>query len=240
MSIVEEMDKTSSEVDNAKSIVQNTVDLAAAVTEVFSKIKEANHDMFDMISRQTAATEEQSQVISTVSENTKTLEKGIEQVEQVANSLDKIAFDSVNNGTDAWNLLSQLKEGLEVELLRRVVDHANWIEKVAETLEGNIDWTPTDHTNCKLGKWYYSNGLEEVSKYGEEAVRIFREMEPAHAKIHKLGIEAIEKHKQGEIEKSYQAVCDMLDSSKEIIDYLVKLYTIIANNKQKEATGGER
>jgi len=240
MSIVEEMDNTSSEVDSAKSIVQNTVDLAAAVTEVFSKIKDANHDMFDMISRQTAATEEQSQVIATVSENTRILAKGIAQVEQVAASLDKIAFDSVNNGTEAWNLLSQLKEGLEVELLRRVVDHANWMENVAKTIEGDIDWTPTDHTQCKLGKWYYGNGLEEVSKYGEEAVKIFKKMEPAHAKIHKLGIEAIQKHKEGKTEESYQLVCDMLDSSHDIINYLLELYTIISSKKQKEVMGGER
>ena len=238
-SIVEEMDNTSSEVDNAKSIVQNTVDLAANVTEIFAKIKEANHDMYDMISRQTAATEEQAQVMATVAENTKRLDEGIVQVEEIAKILDDVASEGLESGSEAWNLVSTMKQGLEIELLKRVVDHANWMENVALTIEGKMDWMPTDHTNCKLGKWYYGEGQEEIKQYGEEAERIFQKMEPAHAKIHKLGIEAIAKAKEGEGEKAYEAVSQMLENSSEIIDLLLQLYTIVSKKKQEQVGRGE-
>ncbi len=238
-SIVEEMDNTSSEVDNAKNIVQNTVDLAAAVTEIFAKIKEANHDMYDMISRQTAATEEQAQVIATVADNTKRLDEGIIQVRKIAEILDKVAFEGLENGSEAWELMSSIKEGLEVELLKRVVDHANWMENVALTIEGKMDWTPTDHTGCKLGKWYYGEGPEEIKQYGEEAERIFKEMEPAHAKIHRLGIEAIQKAKEGEGEQAYELVSEMLENSSDIINLLLQLYSIVAKKRQKQAVRGE-
>ena len=59
-------------------------------------------------------------------------------------------------------------------------------------LEGKSDWIPTDHTQCNLGKWYYSEGKMIIDKYGARAVEIFTSMEDAHARLHNLGISAIE------------------------------------------------
>ena len=98
-------------------------------------------------------------------------------------------------------------------------------EKVIDSVENGTGWKPTDHTQCNLGKWYYSTGKEEISKYGEDAVRVFKEIEPHHIKLHQTGIKAIEEYEKGNIEEAHRLVDEMLDLSKDIIELLLKLGT---------------
>ncbi|WP_425440022.1 CZB domain-containing protein [Persephonella hydrogeniphila] len=104
------------------------------------------------------------------------------------------------------------------------------MEKISLSLEGKIDWTPTDHTQCNLGKWYYSKGKEEIKMYDQQAVEIFNSIEEPHARLHTIGISAIRKAKEKEAKEAIELAKKMYRESKEIIDKLFQLYNVVSIN----------
>jgi len=108
---------------------------------------------------------------------------------------------------------------------------------VSLSLEGKIEWLPTDHTQCNLGKWYYSEGKTEIEKYGPEAISIFRSIEQPHANLHSLGINSIKKAKAGNSKEAIELAKKMYKESKEIIDKIIQLYNVIIKHEQRLKSG---
>ncbi len=230
--IVEEMERTESEVQKAKDIVKEGVDYAAEITAIFKEIEEAGKRITSMIETQTGDVEEQARTIEEVSKDAKHLLGSLDDIDKIAQELDDTAERTFKSGINAWNLLSKLKKSLEITLLTRIIDHGTWMQNVMKVIEGISNWEPTDHMSCDLGKWYYSTGLEEIQKYGPEAVRIFRELEEPHRKIHTAGIEAIQLSKEGKAQEAFEKVNEMIDVSHEIVKKLTELYKVIVEKKQ--------
>ncbi|NPA53423.1 MAG: hypothetical protein GXO21_02005 [Aquificae bacterium] len=231
--IVEEMERTENEVYKVKEIVKEGVDYAAEITAIFKDIAESGKKVTQMIESQTKDIAEQSETIENVTNDAKDLLNSLSQIESIAQELDKTAERTFTSGTNAWKLLSQLKDSVEIRLLTRIIDHGVWMQNVMKTIEGIMNWEPTDYLDCDLGKWYYSRGFEEIQKYGSEAIKIFRELEEPHKKIHTYGIEAIKLKKEGKFEEAYDKVSLMIDASREIVDKLIALYKIIISKQDK-------
>ncbi len=225
--IVEEMEKTIKEVEKAKQTVSESVKHTTNVSEIFKEIKQKINKISDMIQKQTEFAENQAKYINSVVENTDELKEGFLDVDTIAGELNNIAAETIKKLKRSWELISEFKDELGVEILKRIVDHAVWMQNVIKAIDGEIDWTPTDHTQCNLGKWYYSEGRKQIEKYGIEAVKIFEEMEEYHAGLHRIGIEAIKAHKEGDYQKSYELVAEMLSYSQNIINLLDKLTMVI-------------
>ena len=225
--IVEEMERTIKEVEKAKTTVSESVKHASDVSDIFSSIKQKIQTISEMIKKQTEFSETQAKYIKSVVDNSGELKVGFKEVDKISNLLDVIASESIFKLRKSWDIIASFRNELGIEILKRIVDHAIWMENVMKAIEGKIDWTPTDHTQCNLGKWYYSVGKEQILDYGDEAVKVFEEMEEYHAGLHRIGIEAIRKHKEGRYEESYRLVSEMLDYSKNIINLLDKLVIII-------------
>ncbi len=230
--IVEEMERTESEVFKIKEIVKEGVDYAAEITAIFKDIEESGKRITKMIETQTGDIVEQAKTIEEVTRDAKNLLNSLQEIEKIAEEIDKTAENTFTSGTNAWNLLSKLKQSMEITLLTRVIDHGIWMQNVMKTIEGVINWNPTDHLTCDLGKWYYSRGFEEMQKYGQEAVRIFRELEEPHKLIHQYGIEAIKLKNEGNFDEAYEKVNKMIEVSRDIVDKLISLYRIIVSAKE--------
>jgi len=153
-----------------------------------------------------------------------TLSSALVDIDRLQKTINSLSDECMNLQLSVWNRMCTNKKDIRAELLRRVVDHAVWMDNVIKAIEGKTDWRPTDHTQCNLGKWYYSKGKEVISGYGNEALSTFNEIEPAHKRLHTLGINAIKIYEEGKKEEAYELIEDMLDSSEKIVKLLFKLY----------------
>ncbi|WP_457641141.1 methyl-accepting chemotaxis protein [Persephonella sp.] len=237
--IVNEMEKTEREVSKATNIVKEGVEFSSEITSIFKKIKEEGEKITDMIARQTAATEEQSQVIKTVSEHANSFLDVVNEIVAISEDLDAIAERTFHNGEDAWNLLSKLKNVDAVDILTRIIDHGKFMQTVFKAIENKATFTPVDHTQCELGKWYYTVGLKEVSKYGPEASALFKEIEQIHIDFHAAGNNAVRLHHEENLEEAYKKVDEMMNLSRKLVDILVKIYTIVSSKNKEHSYSGE-
>ena len=222
--VVEDAERTIKDVMEAKETIGKVIDNSKEVSIVFSSIKEKSNDVNEKLDKFYENAGKISKFISEILNEIKDMEKAFENVIKLGSSIDEKARASLNEYIEIWQELVKDQKGLSVELLKRVIDHAIWMDNVAKSLEGKSDWIPTDHTKCNLGKWYYSEGKKEIDKYGLKAVEIFNSIEDAHARLHTLGINAIKKAQEGDLKAAYDLAVKMYESSKDIIDKLFALY----------------
>ncbi|WP_457627315.1 methyl-accepting chemotaxis protein, partial [Persephonella sp.] len=232
MSIMEEMEKTEVEVNNVREIINEGAEYSEEIDEIFNKIQEASKKITDMIMQQTTSTEEQSQMVKSVSANAATLLDSIDDLLDIALELDQIASSTFRNGEEVWKLFTEMKKDEAFELLTRIIEHAEFVENVIKTMEGRASFVPTDHTQCNLGRWYYTEGLIKAQEYGPEAVQIMKDLEEAHIKFHQAGVEAMKLHQEGKYPEAQEKVEEMVDMSREIADSLVKLYQLFSMGKR--------
>ncbi len=227
LKLFDEMQTTETEVSNIKESMEKTVNVSHKVSETFNNLKEKNRLISNKIYEQYSITEKQYYLIEDVLSKSRILKDGLEDINTFQKTVKEISSEIYENNLKVFNTVTENKNDLKTELLKRIIDHSVWMKNVIDSVENHTGWKPTDHTQCKLGKWYYSTGKEEISKYGEEAVKIFNEIEPYHAKLHQTGISAIENHEMGNIEEAHRLVEEMLDLSKDIIELLLKLNSIV-------------
>ncbi len=227
LKLFEEMQTTETEVSNIKESMEKTINVSNKVNNAFEQLKGKNRLISNKISEQSSITEKQYYLIEDILSKSKILKKGLDYVCSFQDKIKDISSEIYENNLHVWDTITENKSDLKTELLKRIIDHSVWMKNVIDSIENHTGWKPTDHTQCKLGKWYYSTGKEEISKYGEEAVKIFNEIEPFHAKLHQTGIAAIENHERGNIEEAHKLVDEMLDLSKDIIELLLKLNSIV-------------
>lgn len=75
-----------------------------------------------------------------------------------------------------------------------------------------------DHTQCRLGKWYYSKGQNTFSNNDA-----FQHMEHPHAKVHELGKEIAQLTLQGEIEAACQKIVEVDSYSQQLFTHIDEL-----------------
>ncbi len=222
--VVEDAEKTIKDVVEAKDTTNKVIANSKEVSSIFSNIKEKSDEINKKLDKFYKDSKYISNFIMEILNSIKDMEKAFEKVINLGDSIDEKARASLNEYISIWNELIKNQEGLSIELLKRVIDHAIWMDNVAKSLEGKSDWIPTDHTKCNLGKWYYSEGRKEIDKYGLKAVEIFNSIEDAHARLHTLGINAIKQAQEGNLREAFDLAVEMYESSKDIVDKLFALY----------------
>ncbi len=101
------------------------------------------------------------------------------------------------------------------------LDHIVWKGEVYAVASGvshkSID-DFSDHTMCRLGKWYQSTGFE---KYGQ--ISAFKKLNEPHREVHKNGVEALALILRGEKEQAIKYLFAMEDASRMVMNYLDEL-----------------
>jgi hypothetical protein len=76
-----------------------------------------------------------------------------------------------------------------------------------------------NHTNCRLGKWYYEGeGRECFSKLSG-----YREIETPHIKVHRYGIEAIQSFLAGRTDEALGDLSQMEEASMVVLQELDRM-----------------
>jgi methyl-accepting chemotaxis protein len=72
-----------------------------------------------------------------------------------------------------------------------------------------------DHRTCRLGRWYYGEGLTLCGDLPS-----FRRLEGVHGRIHAIGREIVLEHDSGNTEKARTLFAEMKGLSEEVIGCL--------------------
>jgi len=207
----------------------------ANIKEVEESSKTINEAMaiFEAIPKLTNATNASVENISAVSEqNTAGVRSASSSINQIDSAMQQIsasAQDLAGNSGRLKELIGQFKidrKTLELSIVDIAIkDHRDWVEKIAACLRGEIkidDKELKDHHFCRLGKWYYTNG---VRYFGENEE--FKKLESPHEKIHSLGKQIIYLYNNGQQKDAERLFEEIQDISKEVIADLEDLKRLV-------------
>ncbi len=100
-------------------------------------------------------------------------------------------------------------------------DHVIWKKRLVDMSVGRVTLQAdelSDHRNCRLGKWYYS---DEARKFRDNAV--FRHLEQPHAEGHRHGKEAARLFELGQLTDALNEIAKVETASIEVLADLGKL-----------------
>ncbi len=91
----------------------------------------------------------------------------------------------------------------------RLNDHIQYLKKIEATLAGKAEFEGTDCQACKLGKWMYNEGKQEIATFSEKHQTTFNSLFEPHERFHQISKDALDKHKAGDAEGARKATTEM-------------------------------
>jgi methyl-accepting chemotaxis protein len=197
------------EANNAKNTIGNIVERINLVDNEVSNMGSAVH--------------EQQQAVSDIATNVSTISKGSksvkEQISRVSDLVDQVTRTS--NGTR--NELGKFDLGAMTLLEHAKIDHLFWMHRLRRMIDGREVIRSeefTDHTLCRLGKWYYSVKLEGHSESFRTA---FRALEVPHAQLHSTAARLISVTSAGNTQEALNLYDQLVPLSQSIVSILDQL-----------------
>ncbi len=141
-----------------------------------------------------------------IAESTDQVVQTVEHALQMAQQMRTVICDSAESG-----FMQMVK-----------MDHVVWKIQVYRAILVDKGMDPhqlSDHEHCRLGRWYRSD--EVMSRLG--ASRSYRELEEPHRELHRLGVEAINLFRSGQLHESLDRLKRMEQSSSRVIHVLDRL-----------------
>jgi len=201
--------------DEVRTLAQRS---AEASNEISVLIEQVNNQMADVVSG-----------ISGVGKKSDEITTSTSSIKVAANrivSLSQNMYAVITNST-ADSFIQTVK-----------MDHVVWKLEVYQVMLGMSDKSVddfSDHTMCRLGKWYYQG--EGSTKYsGFDA---FKKVESPHADVHRNGLAALLAHAEGNSEEAVKKLALMENASFKVIDLLSSLSSQISNEMPKHIDEGE-
>ena len=128
---------------------------------------------------------------------------------------------------ETFGLAKHMESSISASALRSFVevakaDHLVYKFEIYKVMMGVSNRDPSsfsDHTLCRLGKWYYQGtGRELYSSHpGYSAI------EQPHKEVHASGIEALEYFRKGDLHGALDAVAAMEQASMAVLDGLERM-----------------
>jgi methyl-accepting chemotaxis protein len=166
-----------------------------------------------ILAEQSAATNEVAQGITVIA---KLAAANADEVKSLADTIGK---------TDAGvgKMLGRIAElSLNDKVVRLAkADHVIWKKRLVDMSVGRITLKAdelSDHRNCRLGKWYYSESSE---RYRNNAA--FRHLEQPHAAVHSHGKEAARLFGMGKLHEALAEIEKVEEASVQVLADLDRL-----------------
>ncbi len=203
--------------------VSKSTDAVNMMGEALKEIVEAVQKVKDQITQIATAVDEQSAAAEEIAKN-------IEQTQNISNEVEKLAVEVLHQANELTELSENLRvstsnfktKGTELFILDMAkTDHRLFLGKIAACLKGDARLDPDtlpDHHNCRFGKWYFSEGQEKCGNLSS-----FKSIDEPHAKIHKLGKEALKAFYAGEKAKAENLFKEMEHLSEKICNLIDEL-----------------
>ncbi|MFT7686420.1 MAG: hypothetical protein ACI9FB_001765 [Candidatus Azotimanducaceae bacterium] len=192
--------------DEVRTLAQRS---AEATNEISALIDQVNQQVDDVIVG-----------IDNVSDKSQEIDTNTSSIESTANQIVTMSqgMFSVIDYTTADSFIQTVK-----------MDHVVWKLEIYKCLMGFSNKTErdfSDHTDCRLGKWY-SEG-EGRQKYNKH--KAFIALEKPHGDVHSLGLSALNWMDKGDTEKVLEMLIDMESASTQVVNLLTEISESVSNS----------
>ncbi|MCG6970727.1 MAG: methyl-accepting chemotaxis protein [Gammaproteobacteria bacterium] len=183
-----------------------TVEQAEQAGQALDAITNAIMSINDMNTQIASAAEEQSAVAEEINRNVVTIAKVADETAASAQQTTDTSGELAALAMELHELISEFhlddEHSRSLDLSKAKSAHKAWKARLRGFLDGRESLSLNEavsHKHCVLGKWYYSEGLQQ---YGN--IRAMQELEQPHAELHKLIRDIIEQKEQGQMQKAEQ------------------------------------
>ena len=231
--LVNQSGKTLEEiVESVKKVSDFIAEIAAASSEQYVGIEQVNQavSQMDEVTQQNAAlVEEAAQTSQMMDEQAKELSELITFF-KVGDSRPQGGWDGVERRSPARPWSNRQKGGTRLDFSSARAKHKLWKTRLRAFLDGESSMSEEEavsHHDCDLGKWLYSDALEQYGDLPE-----MKELEKIHAEMHALIKRVIHAGNQGDRQKAESIFARVSRYSDQIVSLLDQL-------EKKTGNGGE-
>ncbi|RDH84718.1 MAG: hypothetical protein DIZ80_04420 [endosymbiont of Galathealinum brachiosum] len=208
-SMTSSQDRLNKSLDSLETVAMALGDVTAVVNDVTEQVQTIS----------TSADEQQAvsaEMASKLNEITLAVQLENQQVDDISHHAKQLNTSILSQ----FNHLSTLNQD-QILLQTVKADHVTWKIRLAAMAMGG-DIVPEDelkdHTQCRLGNWYYSKG-EQNFKTNEA----FQKMERPHARVHEIGKEIAALALQGQTDAACQKIVEMEEHSQQLFEHINEL-----------------
>ena len=198
--------------------------MADEVRALAQKSAQASSEISDLIHTITDKTEDVAQRISETSTT-------VQQTSQSTKDISIIVDDFTHHAQNMSLTIALSAERSFVQTVK--LDHVVWKSEVYRRFWGKSEKsldTFSDHTECRLGKWYYQGDGKKSFSH----LHSFKAIEAPHQDVHTKGIEALQFAEQNKTDDAFNSLSDMETAS----DKVLTLLTAIESDIVKTYTSG--
>lgn len=210
------MNEVEKSVDDGLHVTNSVRDSMYQIETLTQVVQSSIHDISGALGEQSAASKEISNASADILESSS---KNREMSQKNANS-------SRSGSEEASKLISTMAEisspSAQLTLKLAKSDHIIWKRKLADLLMGNAELSQDelkDHSQCRLGKWYYSEGK---TLFADNAT--FKALEEPHKNVHVIGLEIYELNKKHNMPEALNKFSELDNASKTVIELLDTLF----------------
>ncbi|QOP45894.1 methyl-accepting chemotaxis protein [Sulfurimonas paralvinellae] len=170
------------------------------------------------------ATSEVEANISVLKQNSMNMSENSEKIEEHSvesqNTLDAF-ITTLTQLIENSKVITKDNEIIGQELFANMAKLDHMVYKnyaYSSMIEGKLNFTPTDYTECRFGKWYADEGK---THYGKSSA--FKAILEPHKKVHEDIAKAMSKIDSKDIDEIIKLFKDAEKASSELFDYLDKM-----------------
>jgi len=214
------MDEVSGSVTSSNARLEKTVDGLETVAISLGDVTAVVNDVSAKIHSISVSANEQQSVSKEMADKLNKITLDIQQENKEIDHITKNADLLTHTINSQFDILASLNQD-QLLLETSKADHITWKIHLATMAMGGkaIDKKELkDHTQCRLGQWYYSTGKE---KYGHTAA--YRNIEADHIRIHEIGKEIAELSLKGQKELARQKIDELEEKSQHLFRFINEL-----------------
>lgn len=222
--IIEGISKsTSKAVDLVSRIletVQRGMETSDKTSSAISELAERIKGVEERISALATAGEEEATTANQLAQSVMELSNFAEEEKKRAGELKEVANDTMEKLKELIKDLEHFRVDV-FNIEKAKLAHNMWKLKLLKLVEGELEMDPSelvDHTQCYLGKWYYSQGKEHCGHLDS-----FRAIEAPHIELHKLAREIYDLVKAGKKDEAAEKLIRVKEVASSIVSNLDKL-----------------
>ncbi len=211
--MAEAMTESQTVVTEGEGVVNSVGEHIASISAQISTVSVRMNDIASVLEQQRLATDEIAEKVSQISGSAAQARDRSDEVIRASSSSEELIqrqFASLEHITIPDSILMQAKS-----------DHMLWKKNLAEMLVGLNSLKPeelSDHSSCRLGKWYESV-MDETLRASED----FRTLLDPHARVHDHGRAAAAKFAAGDREGAIAEYECMEQASRDVVGLLDRL-----------------
>ena len=219
-SITESVNEVSARLINGLDSAKNSVQEAANAKTTFSNIVERISYVDNEVSNISEAVKEQGQAVVEIAKNVGTISKSSKSINDQIGKVGDLV-DAVTRTSNSTRIeLGKFDLGSKTILEHAKIDHMLWMHRLRRMIDGKEVITNdefTDHTACRLGKWYYN---AKIDGYSEPFKVFYRELEGSHVSLHRIAANLIRVYNSGNSQECIKLYEQLIPISQDMVDKL--------------------